>query len=386
MSNYRTLKLLGNSVRLLLLILALLGIALLLLWPSLELHLNRVDNRLIRNYEQRIDNLFYKATSRELTRPKKAAKAYQELLTELNSVHKTDRAYEIKRHALKKYILLLRRNGHYKKSLVWSKKWLAEDQRDLFAATQVGISYSLVKGEEENADTLLTTLYKRFPESKLVADAYADILISKGKLVKGISVLKTNHQLRARQALPTRGWEYFWHSGNGFSAKRSKRAKVNINSPSQDLNNTSTATLGNLMLPLNIPCGVDELRIDLPSKIALSLSNPRLSVIEHGQLTTLHKLNVNSLTLNQMTTHEQVISSKGSDDPFFYWPALKNSIGCDKQLFLVAELSLPYSENLLGLANSEQAESIYQKLLSSNQRDTAAFFKRAKSKHIETTK
>ena len=367
MKYYRLLKNVGNGFRLILLILALIGTALLIKWPYSLQGINRYDDKVIRTYEKTHQSAYLRASELELIDPNTAIDAYENFLVGAERINKDDRLYPLKRKAFRNLLFLLSATEQFEKKLYWANLWAKTDARDVYAQVQYGLALYKTKKNKARAVQLLTGLFQKFPESKLIADAYANILLDGGALDESFAVLIENYRLQLAQKFTPFGWEIFWGFGDGFLASNRKSVWAKITSS------------GVVTIAMEVPLQATEYRIDVPASLGIVVLDPTLSVYRNQQQIKSTAIGEHSLVLKQMVLRNNALTADGGDDPFFAWklPASFRKNG-DKLVFQ-AELRHSPSKLLTRLITSARVADIEQSLLQSNDLDTLALLRNLKA-------
>ena len=368
MKYYRLLKAVGNGFRFVLLIMALIGIAVLLKWPSSMHSLNHYDDKIINAYERTHNNAFLNASELQQNNPDAAIQAYQTFLDGVTLVDKGDRLYPLKRKALRNLLSLLRAEKQPEDALYWARLWVATDELDVYAQVQLGLALYQVQQTKPQALQLLAGLFKRFPESKLIAEAYATVLLEDGVPIAAFDVLIKNYRLQAAQEFPLFGWEVFWGFGDGFLAANRKQVWAQISSAEV------------ITIKMDVPVQASEYRIDVPASLGIVILDPSLQVYRNHQKTRSTAIWQRPLVLKQMVLHNNTLIADGGDDPFFAWQLPESFRAKKDQLIFRARLAHLPSDILIKLIASEQVTDIEQNVLRSGDTKTLALIRALRKK------
>ena len=340
MKNYYLLRAIGNVLRAILLVVAVMAIVIALLWPCFGERINSYDDKVIRAYERTYQFSLQQAKDLESNTPLEAIAAYRSFLDDAESIHKNDRLYSLKRSAFKNLGMLLRKQGRNLQALELAKQWAEHDERDISALVERGLALYGVEEFQLRGRQTLANLYKRFPESKLIADAYSSVYINDGDFTSAFLVLANNHKLAMQQDFPQLGWEIFWSSGGDFDATKSKSVWGRIDSTQ------------NIQIRLPVPLDASVIRIDVPASLAIALVKPTLYLYENQRLKRSLQLWQLPLTLKQLNLGDASLFADGGDDPFFAWSLPNNFKKPGRSLVFKAGLSHPISKHLLSLSSN----------------------------------
>ena len=365
MKYYRLLKLIGNGFRLALFALAAIGAVLLIKWPSSIQSINKYNDKIIKLYEKTHRTSFLKASELQQDRPLAAIEAYESFLKEVALVDKGDRLYPLKRKALRNLLSLLNATKQPEKALYWARLWVEMDDLDIYAQVQLGQALHKTKETKAQAVQLLASLFQRFPESKLIAEAYASILLDDRETAAAFDVLIKNHRLQTAQNFIRFGWEVFWGFGDGFVAANRKQVWAKI----------STSTSAVVTFKMNVPIQATEYRVDVPASMGIVILNPSLQVYRNHQQIRSTAIWEQSLVLKQMVLNNNALIADGGADPFFAWELPADFRTTGDQLVFKAELQHLPSDILVKLLASEQGADIEQNLLHSGDSKTLALLR-----------
>jgi hypothetical protein len=317
-----------------LVVISLLACVTLLLWAFCETSVDRFEVLVVKtylgHYQKRLDH----AVSTASKNPKEGMILVEKLLDDLSKIHKLDRLDGVKRKALETIVKFLSNADKNEEALIWAERWAKFDDGDLFAqiwqAKLMGMSLSRL----EDGWILISELYRKIPQSSLIANEYAkylkkytEHLIIRGKFSDAFLI--AYKAFEKQDSLTGQVWQIFWDMGTGFNESQMKNL-----SPEIDAN-------GNLSILLDVPPGVIRFRIDPPRNSHINLVGPMLIDNKTGQGLGFSLLDV-PLGFSQMAKVGRILVTKGGDDPFFYWEMSRIKKSGEKIFFVcTVEEALP---------------------------------------------
>lgn len=297
-------KLTGLLTRIILVIGFFLAIGTLLLWQFGEKWINRFDAYIINKYQEYYELRLSEAVTEISNKTEEGQILLEQLINDLDGIQKRDRLEHLKRSAFAKMVKTLKATGKRDQALAWAERWTKFDGLDLYAQLELSrLLYDIPERRKEGLE-LLDDLYRKLPESSLIAGEHAKRLYESGDMVGAFLSVYNIYQIQ--DSLSGHFWQIFWDTGLGFNESQRKDVM-----PLVDAN-------GNLTISIEILRGVKKLRIDPPISSRIVISDPKLIRNDSGQDHVLNICN-ESLGLSEMTHNGMELITTGGNDPYFYW-------------------------------------------------------------------
>jgi len=218
--------------------------------------------RYVSSYQAELDN----AIALVKKDPQLAEPLLLNLVESLDDVRKLDRLYVIKESAFEYLVQIYEQQDRFEVALSIAEKWRALDERNLILSIRVGELKRQIPGEEGDGVEQIRSLYERFYEAPVVADAYRRLLVESGD---DAGLLR--HELKDRvyrgsfDRYADRVWLAFLKLGNEAKDITRLQEKPLIH------NNTVEVRLGSLK-------GVQEVMIKTPIGLFFLLGKPELLI------------------------------------------------------------------------------------------------------------
>lgn len=292
-------------IRVVLLFFSLLACAAFLLWQVGEPLVNRFDGFVVSKYQGHYQNRLTNAKRYIYQDPSECIVLLEDLLNDLSAVHKGDRLEHLKRASYETLVQVLEAKGEKALALEWVERWITFDNLDLLAQVRLSRMLYLMPGREIEGEKIIESLYKKVPESRLIANEYAKRLFDKGKIAEAF--ITANKAYNSQDSLSGQSWQIFWATKEGFSGKQKKDVTPSIEGD------------GILSLPVELPDGVVALRIDPPMLSHIYITEPRLIRVVGNEERIMNIWDVPLRLSSDMSQHGSVLLTSGKDDPYFLW-------------------------------------------------------------------
>lgn len=198
-----------NAFCYIMLLLAFLAAVLVGVWQLSPGIVDRIDNKLVRLYDDHYESKLQQIEKK--IKPGKAEQAYIELsvmLNDLKSVKKADRLGPIKSQVYSKLISVgIEQQLSTRDVEGWYLQWEDFDENNI-AISVARASYLSDQREYERALLILSDLFRKLPESDLVAKAYVETALAAGKNNIALTIL--NKFVEKRLVLPDDRWRIWW--------------------------------------------------------------------------------------------------------------------------------------------------------------------------------
>jgi tetratricopeptide (TPR) repeat protein len=304
MSSFVFYRRLTNSIRVLLLILAVLGLVTFASWASLRPQVDDIEHWLVTRYESPYRNRLANARQNLDTQPDVGVVDLQDLLDDLQEVRARDRLDPVKREAYRLLFDTLYQGGDLAQALQWVERWVEFDQNDLRA--RVGQAQTLVRipSRRQEGQALFSRIFKLAPEVHWIAEAYAlDLLQYREDVERFVDIVEG---LQASQRSRVSVWRVYWDGGHGYREQDS--LVVNVRTTAEDVGS----------LRCEIPAATQALRIDPLAGQPLLLLEPTLSV-DYSDRTVSQAVLEQSLGLHEILLAENALVVSDGTDPYFHW-------------------------------------------------------------------
>ena len=341
-------KRVGNLARIILVIGFFLALGMLLLWQFGEKWITQFDAYIINKYQGFYEVRLSEALTEIASKPEEGKVLLEKLMSDLDDIQKRDRLEHLKRSAFAKLVETLKATGQRDKALAWAEKWTKFDRLDLYA--QLELSRILYDSPERRKEglALLEDLYRKLPESSLIAGEQAKRLYESGDMVGAF--ISAYNLYQNQDSLSGHYWQIFWDTGLGFNEAQRKDVM-----PLVDAN-------GNLTISIEILSGVQKLRIDPPISSRIVISNPKL-IRNDGSRDHVLDICNESLGLSDMTQNGMELITTGGNDPYFYWTLPNEFDGSTAYKGKIkARVEEAFPEVMLRISKLSDAEKIASRL------------------------
>lgn len=301
---YKYIKLFGMWLRIVFLAISLMACATFLLWQFGGNLVNRFDDFVVAKYQGHYGKRLADAISITSKDPSQGVVLLEELLNDLSEVRKRDRLERLKRMSYENIVQALETQGKVAQALSWAERWVAFDELDIFAQLRLSRLLYVAPGRKDEGKDLLDALYRKIPESSLVVGEHAERLFKEGDLIGAF--LAVSQIYKTQDSLSGQYWQVFWDTGQGFNEKQNKDVYPAI------------ADNGSFSFPLELPAGIQMLRIDPPIASNIFISKPMLICNYGGKEKILNLWEV-PLGLSDMEQRGSDLIATGRSDPYFKW-------------------------------------------------------------------
>lgn len=275
-----------------------------LFWLFGGASLNQIDKHIVSSYVEKHQKLYTTALEHVNGNKDKAIEILEDLLARLKTIKKMDRLAPIKRKSLSLLTKVLSNKGQYTRALFWAEQWIAFDEKDLFAQSRRGRIIYLTPGREGEGTEILADLFARSPESEVITEAYAEILLKQGLHTDAFIAYSTMYHTNTHNQ--EKFWKVYWSFGDGFDANNMNRLIPEL------VNHNKT------VLNFQLHGGVKKLRIDPPPYSRIEIFEPKL-FFEKDDAEEALPLWTIPLHFHQISQDGSILKTFGKNDPYFYW-------------------------------------------------------------------